>query len=64
MSATEVISEIKKLPPPQRRRVFQYVDAELRHAEDAADNTAAERALAEPGENIPWSAAKKTLGWA
>jgi demethoxyubiquinone hydroxylase (CLK1/Coq7/Cat5 family) len=64
MSATEVISEIKKLPPPQRRQVFQYVDDELRHAEDAADNVAAERALAEPGENIPWSAAKKNLGWA
>jgi len=64
MSATEVISEIKKLPQPQRRKVFQFVDEVLRREEDRRDNTAAERALAEPGENIPWSESKKRLGWA
>lgn len=63
MSATEVISEIKKLPQTQRRKVFQFVDEVLRREEDRRDNAAAERALAEPGENIPWSEAKKRLGW-
>ena len=64
MSATEIISEIKKLPQPQRKKVFRFVDGELRHAEDSVDNAAAARALAEPGANIPWSEARKKLGWA
>lgn len=64
MSATEVISEIKKLPQPQRRKVFQFVDEVLRREEDRRDNAAAARALAEPGENIPWAESKKRLGWA
>jgi len=64
VSATEIISEIKKLPQMQRRKVYQFVDEQLRQAEDRLDNAAAERALAEPGENIPWDAAKKRLGWA
>jgi hypothetical protein len=64
MSAAEIISEIRKLPAVQRRKVLRFVDQELREAEDAADNTAADRALAEPGQNIPWSEARKRLGWA
>ena len=63
MSATEIISEIKKLPSPQRRKVFRFVDEELHDLEDRADNAAADRALAEPGANIPWSEARKKLGW-
>ncbi len=64
MSATEIISEIKRLTPPQRKKVLRFVDEELRAAEDLADHTAADRALAEPGANIPWSEARKKLGWA
>jgi len=64
MSATEIILEIKKLPQPQQKKVFQFVDEKLRHAEDLADNAAAARALAGPGANIPWSEARKKLGWA
>ena len=64
MSAIEVISEIKKLPEAQQRKVFRFVDEKLRRAEDLVDNAAAERALAEPGKNIPWSEARKKLGWA
>ncbi len=64
MSATEIISEIKKLPLPQRRKVFRFVDEQLRRAEDLVDNAVADRALAEPGANIPWSEARKKLGWA
>jgi hypothetical protein len=64
MSAIEVISEIKKLPQAQQRKVFRFVDENLRRAEDLVDNAAAERALAEPGRNIPWSQARKKLGWA
>lgn len=63
MSATEIILEIKKLPAVQRKKVFRFVDAELRHAEDIANNDAADRALAESGENIPWTDARKSLGW-
>jgi hypothetical protein len=64
MSATEIISEIKKLPETQQKKVLRFVDENLRRVEDFADNAAAERALAEPGENIPWSEARKKLGWA
>ena len=64
MSAIEVIDEIKKLPQAQQRKVFRFVDENLRRAEDLVDNAAAERALAEPGKNIPWNEARKKLGWA
>ena len=64
MSAIEVIAEIKKLPQAQQRKVFRFVDENLRRAEDLVDNAAAERALTEPGENIPWSEARKKLDWA
>jgi hypothetical protein len=64
MSAVEVISEIKKLPQGQRRKVFQFVDTQLRREEDRRDNEAANRALEEQGENVPWSQARKRLGWA
>ncbi len=64
MSAVEVISEIKKLPQIQRRKVFQFVDEQLHREEDRRDNEAADHALKELGENIPWSEARKRLGWA
>jgi hypothetical protein len=64
VSAIEVISEIKKLPQIQRRKVFQFVDEQLHREENRRDNEAADRALKEPGENIPWSEARKRLGWA
>jgi len=63
MSATEIISEIKKLPQTQQKKVLRFVDENLRRAEDLADNAAPGRALAELGENIPWSEARKKLGW-
>jgi hypothetical protein len=64
MSAVEIISEIKKLPQKQQKKVLRFVDENLRPAEDLVDNAAAERALAERGKNIPWSEARKRLGWA
>ena len=64
MSATEIISEIKKLPARQREKVFRFVDEELRRAEDLVDNAVAEKSLNEPGQNIPWEIARKNLGWA
>jgi hypothetical protein len=64
MSAVEVISEIKKLPQVQRRKVYQFVSAQIRREEDRQDNEAANRALAESGENIPWTEARKRLSWA
>jgi len=64
MSATEIISEIKRLPQTQRRKIYRFVNEQMRQEEDRRDNVAADRALAEPGTNIPWPAAKKRLGWA
>jgi len=64
VSAIEVITEIKKLPQTQRRKVFRFVDEQLRREEDRRDNEAANRALKEPGKNIPWGEARKRLGWA
>jgi hypothetical protein len=61
MSAVEVISEIKKLPRVQRRKVYQFVDEQLRREEDRRDNAAANRALEEKGENIPWTEARKEI---
>ncbi|MGD0814180.1 MAG: hypothetical protein ABSA83_11290 [Verrucomicrobiota bacterium] len=63
MSAVEVISEIKKLPQGQRRKVYRFVDEQLRREEDRRENEAANRALEEQGENIPWTEARKRLGW-
>ena len=63
MSAVEVISEIKRLPQIQRRKVYQFVDEQLRREEDCRDNEAANRALKEQGQNIPWPQARKRLGW-
>ena len=64
MSAIEVISEIKKLPQVQRRKVYQFVSDQIRREEDRQDNEAANRALAESGANIPWTEARKRLSWA
>ena len=64
MSAVEIIPEIKKLPQAQRRKVYSFVDEQQRKEEDRRDNAAADRALAEPGANIPWAEARKRMGWA
>ena len=60
MSATEIIAQIKKLPPRQRRRVFAAVE-KLSHTEaDRVDNEIADRALAR-ADFIPWDEAKRKL---
>jgi hypothetical protein len=64
MSAVEIISEIKKLPQAQRRKVYRFVGSQQQKEEDRRDNAAADRALAEPGPNIPWPEARKRMGWA
>jgi hypothetical protein len=64
VSAVDVISEIKKLPQGQKRKVFRFVGEELRREEDRRDNEAADQALKEKGENISWNEARKRLGWA
>jgi hypothetical protein len=63
MSAVDVISEIKKLPQGQKRKVFRFVGEELRREEDRRDNEAADQALKEKGENISWNEARERLGW-
>lgn len=63
MSAVQIISEIKKMPPAQRREIYQFVDEQMRRDEDRRDNEAADRAQSEPGANVPWPEARKRLGW-
>ena len=63
MSAAEIISEIKKLPPPQRRRVFAAVEKLSQAEADRIDNEIANRALAR-ADFIPWAEAKRKLGLA
>jgi hypothetical protein len=63
MSAVEIISEIRKLPRAQHRKVYLFVDDEQRKEEDRRDNASADRALAGPGDNIPWAEARKRMGW-
>jgi hypothetical protein len=64
VSAVEVISEIRKLPPVQRRKVYQFVHEQIRRDEDRQDNIMADKAARETGKNIPWIEARKRLGWA
>ena len=64
MSAIEIISEIKRLPTPQRRKIYRFVSEEMTREQDRRDNAAADRALVERGANIPWKEARKRLGWA
>ena len=63
MSTAEIISQIKKLPPRQRRRVFDAVEKLSQAEEDQIDNEIAERALTR-ADFIPWAEAKRKLGLA
>lgn len=62
MSAAEIISQIKQLPPRQRRRVFEAVEKLNQTEEDRIDNELADRALAEAGPNIPFDEFKRRIG--
>ena len=64
MSTAEIISQIKQLPPRQRRRVFTAVEKLSQAEEDRIDNELADRALVESGRSIPWPEAKRRLGLA
>lgn len=61
MSAAEIISQIKKLPPRQRRRVFSAVEKLSQAEEDRIDNEIADRVLAR-GDFVSWEEAKRKLG--
>jgi len=61
VSAIEIISEIKKLPSVQRKKVFRFVETNLRAEQDRIDNEIADRAL-KKGEFVSWEKAKKELG--
>ena len=60
MSAAEIISQIKKLPPRQRRRVFAAVEKLSQTEADRIDNEIADRALAR-ADFIPWEEVKRKL---
>lgn len=61
MSAVEIISEIKNLPTPQRKKVFRFVEDILKAEQDRIDNEIADRAF-KKGEFVSWEKAKKELG--
>ena len=60
MSATEIIAQIKKLPPRQRHRVFVAIEKLSQTEADRIDNEIADRALAR-ADFIPWEEAKRKL---
>jgi len=61
MSAAEIIEQIQKLPEPERKEIFRFVDEVMRAEEDRVDNETADRALAE-GEFVPWEEVKARIG--
>ena len=62
MSAAEIISQIKKLPPRQRNRVFAAMEKITQQEADRIDNEIADRALAEGGASIPFEEFKRRIG--
>ncbi len=60
MSTAEIISQIKKLPPRQRHRVFDAVEKLSQAEADRIDNEIADRVLAR-ADFIPWEEAKRKL---
>ncbi len=64
MSVTDqVIEKVKAMSPAQAKRLLAYLKQhEREQEEDRLDIEAARRALAEPGENIPWEKVKADLG--
>ena len=62
MSAAEIISQIKKLPPRQRNRVFAAVEKLSQTEADRVENEIADRALAEGGPSIPFEDFKRRIG--
>ena len=64
MSITEqVIQKVKGMSEDQARELLLQLERQERAdaEEDALDLEAARRALAEPGENIPWEKVKTDL---
>ncbi|NBV23538.1 MAG: hypothetical protein EBS05_16665 [Proteobacteria bacterium] len=62
MSTAVIISQIKKLPPRQRRRVFDAVEKLSQAEEDQIDNELADRALAKAGPSIPFDEFRRRIG--
>ena len=65
MSITEqVIQKVKGMSEDQARELLLQLERQERAdaEEDALDLEAARRALADPGENIPWEKVKTDLG--
>ncbi|MBI4324454.1 MAG: hypothetical protein HY674_04250 [Chloroflexi bacterium] len=65
MSALEAVAEkIKVLSEAEACDLLAWLDRRqrLRDQEDEQDILAARRALAEPGENIPWEKVKEEAG--
>ena len=62
--AEQVIQKVKKLSEDEARDLLAHIEHQERAEaeEDRLDIEAAQRALAEPGPNIPWEQVKKEMG--
>jgi hypothetical protein len=64
MTATQVIHQLEKLPPRERRKVFAYVDSEIGRREEIADRKALAEARSDPRPTVPWKNVKARIGLA
>jgi len=74
MSATEILDQIRRLPPQEQREVFERIrdefsdlDDELTPEQAAELERRAEEFRKNPNDGIPWEqvrdAARKRFGW-
>ncbi len=64
MSVSEqVIKKVRAMSPAQAKKLLAYIkQREREEQQDRQDIEVARRALAEPGEHIPWEKVKADLG--
>jgi hypothetical protein len=62
MTATQVIRDLKKLAPAERRKVFSYVDAEIERREVKLDRAALAEARQDTRPPVAWTDVKSKLG--
>ncbi len=58
----EIEKAIESLPQKEFWQLVDWLEQKREEAEDAADNAAADAALAEGGPNIPWQEVQQKCG--
>jgi len=62
VTALQVIRQLEKLPPRERRKVFAHVDRELEKKEELADRKAVAEVRSDTHPAVPWEDVKVRLG--